>query len=94
MITPSIENGVIVYEDSALVLAVTHGRALIVDEADKAPTYITGWSKNANNIISILGWSPVKITLYICNNPTTKICLKSNHKRNKIKGKRLMEKKR
>eukprot|EP00123_Amoebidium_parasiticum_P006917 comp17745_c0_seq1/m.17730 comp17745_c0_seq1/g.17730 ORF comp17745_c0_seq1/g.17730 comp17745_c0_seq1/m.17730 type:complete len:1028 (-) comp17745_c0_seq1:445-3528(-) len=43
---PTVKNGVIVYEDSALVLAVTHGRVLVVDEADKAPTHVTGILKS------------------------------------------------
>eukprot|EP01134_Creolimax_fragrantissima_P006850 CFRG6850T1 len=43
---PSIKDGVIVYEDSPLVLAVTHGRTLVVDEADKAPTHVTGILKS------------------------------------------------
>ncbi|KAJ1640769.1 AAA domain-containing protein [Pavlovales sp. CCMP2436] len=34
---PSIEDGKIVWKDSALVRAATYGRTLVVDEADKAP---------------------------------------------------------
>ena len=45
-VIPTIQNGIISYDDSALVLAVTHGHVLIVDEADKAPTYITGILKS------------------------------------------------
>lgn len=40
-IQPSIKNGQIVYDDSALVRAVVHGSVLVVDEADKAPTHVT-----------------------------------------------------
>lgn len=36
-ITPSFVNGKIVWNDSPLVRAVTYGRALVIDEADKAP---------------------------------------------------------
>lgn len=36
-LAPSIVNGVVVWEDSALVRAVQHGRVLVIDEADKAP---------------------------------------------------------
>jgi von Willebrand factor A domain-containing protein 8 len=36
-ITPSLENGKIVWNDSPLVRAVMYGRALVIDEADKAP---------------------------------------------------------
>ena len=36
-LTPTLRGGVMVYEDSALVRAVTFGRVLVVDEADKAP---------------------------------------------------------
>jgi MoxR-like ATPase len=36
-LVPSLVNGVVVYEDSPLVRAVTQGRTLMVDEADKAP---------------------------------------------------------
>ena len=32
--------GVIVYEDSALVKSVQHGRVLVIDEADKAPVEV------------------------------------------------------
>jgi von Willebrand factor A domain-containing protein 8 len=39
--TPTIVDGVLVYEDSPLVQAVREGYILIVDEADKAPTYVT-----------------------------------------------------
>jgi von Willebrand factor A domain-containing protein 8 len=36
-LSPSIQNGVIVWEDSPLIRAVVHGRTLVIDEADKAP---------------------------------------------------------
>jgi MoxR-like ATPase len=36
-LAPSIVNGVVVWEDSALVRAVKFGRVLVIDEADKAP---------------------------------------------------------
>lgn len=36
-LAPSIVNGVVVWEDSALVRAVQFGRVLVIDEADKAP---------------------------------------------------------
>jgi MoxR-like ATPase len=36
-LSPSIQDGVIVWEDSPLVRAVSEGRALVIDEADKAP---------------------------------------------------------
>lgn len=39
--TPSIVDGVLQYEDSALVKAVREGFILVVDEADKAPTHVT-----------------------------------------------------
>ncbi len=38
---PTIEDGVIRYEDSPLVRAVKLGHILVVDEADKAPTSVT-----------------------------------------------------
>ncbi|XP_075419136.1 von Willebrand factor A domain-containing protein 8 [Tenrec ecaudatus] len=38
---PSVEDGLIVYEDSPLVKAVKLGHILVVDEADKAPTNVT-----------------------------------------------------
>jgi von Willebrand factor A domain-containing protein 8 len=36
-VTPSLENGKIVWNDSPLVRAAVFGRALVIDEADKAP---------------------------------------------------------
>ena len=36
-LAPSLRGGVVVWEDSPLVRAARHGRALVVDEADKAP---------------------------------------------------------
>jgi len=38
---PSVREGVIVYDDSPLVQAIKSGNILVVDEADKAPTYVT-----------------------------------------------------
>lgn len=38
---PTVESGVIVYDDSPLVKAVKAGHILVVDEADKAPTHVT-----------------------------------------------------
>ncbi|KXS13469.1 hypothetical protein M427DRAFT_33874 [Gonapodya prolifera JEL478] len=46
MVQPTVENGVIVYKDSPLVRAVQMGRVLVVDEADKAPVYITAVLKS------------------------------------------------
>uniref|UniRef100_A0A0K2VIZ0 Sulfhydryl oxidase n=1 Tax=Lepeophtheirus salmonis TaxID=72036 RepID=A0A0K2VIZ0_LEPSM len=40
-VTPSVKDGVIVYEDSPLVKAVKSGYVLVIDEADKAPTQVT-----------------------------------------------------
>ena len=38
---PTVRGNVLVYEDSPLVIAAKHGRVLVVDEADKAPTHVT-----------------------------------------------------
>jgi len=38
---PTIVDGRLLYEDSPLVRAAREGRVLVVDEADKAPTYVT-----------------------------------------------------
>jgi hypothetical protein len=43
----TLRNGVVVWEDSPLVLAVTNGRVLVVDEADKAPLEVTVILKGA-----------------------------------------------
>lgn len=40
-IQPTIQDGVVAYEDSPLVKAVREGHVLVVDEADKAPTHVT-----------------------------------------------------
>lgn len=40
-LSPTVRDGVIVYEDSPLVKAVKSGHVLVVDEADKAPTHVT-----------------------------------------------------
>ncbi|RUP51709.1 hypothetical protein BC936DRAFT_146399 [Jimgerdemannia flammicorona] len=44
--TPAIKEGVLLYEDSPLVKAVTKGYILVIDEADKAPTYVTAILKS------------------------------------------------
>jgi MoxR-like ATPase len=44
--TPTIVEGVLVYEDSPLVRAVKDGFILVVDEADKAPTHVTSVLKS------------------------------------------------
>lgn len=46
MVQPTVENGLIIYKDSPLVRAVKTGRVLVVDEADKAPVYITSVLKS------------------------------------------------
>lgn len=38
---PTVQDGVVVYEDSPLVRAVKQGHILVIDEADKAPTNVT-----------------------------------------------------
>lgn len=38
---PSVQDGIIIYEDSPLVKAVKMGHILVIDEADKAPTNVT-----------------------------------------------------
>ena len=38
---PTVDNGLLKYEDSPLVRAVREGSILVVDEADKAPTHVT-----------------------------------------------------
>ncbi|KAI8820228.1 AAA domain-containing protein [Fimicolochytrium jonesii] len=45
-VQPFVEDGVIIYKDSPLVRAARKGRVLIVDEADKAPVYITSILKS------------------------------------------------
>ncbi len=40
-LSPTVRDGIIVYEDSPLVRAVKAGHVLVVDEADKAPTQVT-----------------------------------------------------
>jgi von Willebrand factor A domain-containing protein 8 len=39
-LTPHLDNGKIVWNDSPLIKAVTNGRVLVVDEADKAPVEV------------------------------------------------------
>ena len=45
-LSPSVEDGKIVWNDSPLVRAVTHGRALVIDEADKAPLEVVAVLKS------------------------------------------------
>jgi hypothetical protein len=40
MFTTSLEGGVIKYTDSPLLRAITYGRVIIIDEADKAPEHV------------------------------------------------------
>ncbi|XP_043215151.1 von Willebrand factor A domain-containing protein 8-like isoform X2 [Amphibalanus amphitrite] len=40
-VQPTVQDGRIVFEDSALVRAVRSGHVLVIDEADKAPTHVT-----------------------------------------------------
>ncbi|KAI9253809.1 AAA domain-containing protein [Phascolomyces articulosus] len=44
--TPAIRDGVLIFEDSPLVKAVQNGTILVIDEADKAPTYVTAVLKS------------------------------------------------
>ena len=44
--TPSIVDGVLQYDDSPLVKSVRDGYILVIDEADKAPTYVTSVIRN------------------------------------------------
>lgn len=41
-VQPGLKDGAIVWEDSPLVRAVSNGHLLVVDEADKAPTQVSG----------------------------------------------------
>jgi von Willebrand factor A domain-containing protein 8 len=45
-LAPTLRGGVVVWEDSALVRAVTHGRTLVVDEIDKAPLEVVAVLKS------------------------------------------------
>lgn len=45
-LTPALEEGRIVFKDSPLVRAVQRGVALVIDEADKAPTEVTSVLKS------------------------------------------------
>ncbi|CAG9561698.1 unnamed protein product [Danaus chrysippus] len=40
-VQPTVQDGVVIYEDSPLVKAFKYGHVLVVDEADKAPTHVT-----------------------------------------------------
>ena len=40
MFQTSLQNGVIKYEDSPLLRAVSLGRVIVIDEADKAPEHV------------------------------------------------------
>ncbi|KAJ3366076.1 hypothetical protein HDU91_002000 [Kappamyces sp. JEL0680] len=46
LLQPVLENGKIIHRDSPLIKAVSNGRVLVVDEADKAPVYITSILKS------------------------------------------------
>ncbi|KAJ3255375.1 hypothetical protein HK103_006294 [Boothiomyces macroporosus] len=46
LVQPVLEHGKIVYKDSPLIKAAQNGRVLVVDEADKAPVYITSILKS------------------------------------------------
>lgn len=45
-LSPSLKDGKIVWKDSPLVRAVTEGRALVIDEADKAPLEVVAVLKS------------------------------------------------
>jgi midasin (ATPase involved in ribosome maturation) len=45
-ISPSLEDGKVVWNDSPLVRAVINGRALVIDEADKAPLEVVAVLKS------------------------------------------------
>ena len=45
MLSPSVEGGKIVYNDSPLIRAAKYGRILVLDEADKAPTEVVALLK-------------------------------------------------
>jgi von Willebrand factor A domain-containing protein 8 len=40
MFTTSLHGGVIKYDDSPLLRAISYGRVIIIDEADKAPEHV------------------------------------------------------
>jgi len=40
MFSTTLERGVIKYTDSPLLRAITHGRIILIDEADKAPEHV------------------------------------------------------
>ncbi|THU86941.1 hypothetical protein K435DRAFT_970118 [Dendrothele bispora CBS 962.96] len=46
MFTTTLENGVIRYTDSPLLRAITYGRVIIIDEADKAPEHVVAIFKS------------------------------------------------
>ena len=46
MFQTSLQNGVIKYEDSPLLRAVSLGRVIVVDEADKAPEHVVAVFKS------------------------------------------------
>ncbi|KAJ3359065.1 hypothetical protein GGF32_009678 [Allomyces javanicus] len=46
MVSPAIENGVLVYQDSPLVKAIKDGYVAVVDEADKAPVHVVSVLKS------------------------------------------------
>ena len=43
---PVVIDGIVTYEDSALVQAAANGHTLVIDEADKAPTHVTAILKS------------------------------------------------
>jgi MoxR-like ATPase len=45
-LTPTLEGGKVVWKDSPLVRAIKHGRALVIDEADKAPLEVVAVLKS------------------------------------------------
>ena len=40
-VQPTVNNGIVTFQDSPLVRAARDGSVLVVDEADKAPTQVT-----------------------------------------------------
>jgi hypothetical protein len=45
-LSPTLEGGKVVWKDSPLVHAIKHGRALVIDEADKAPLEVVAVLKS------------------------------------------------
>ena len=63
---PSIQDGVVVWEDSALLKAAKHGRVLVVDEADKAPLEVCGSPCSRLSLTSSLPLSSFSILFLFC----------------------------